>query len=251
MFDNTRIADDFSFAANRYAKRARLQAKIGETLIARTMPHMPSDALLLDVGAGSGELTKRWPVGRAVALDLAVGMCEEVTGQHIPAINANAEQLPIRHHALDALSSNLMLQWISDPKQFLSESCRVLKTGGIFAITHFAEGTLIELEHAFSAAGQGARVSPFHAADRMLQRVKDAGFEIICEATETRQEKYHGVMDLCGFIRDIGATNKRIDRPRGLLTPRALRSVTASYPREGLGIMASWVVQYVVARKAK
>jgi hypothetical protein len=33
MFDSTRIADDFSLAANRYGARAKLQAKIGDMLI--------------------------------------------------------------------------------------------------------------------------------------------------------------------------------------------------------------------------
>lgn len=249
MFDKNKIADDFSFAANNYGKRAKLQVKIGEDLIAKTTPYISPNALLVDIGAGSGELTARWPVARRVAVDFAVGMCEEALRKNIAAVNASAAQLPIRGAVVDVLSSNLMLQWLPQSEQFFTESFRVLKPSGIFALTHFAEGTLAELEKAFADAGQGARVSKFHAPEVMTQQVKNAGFEIISEGSETLQEKYYGVMDLCNFIRDIGAGNKRDDRPRGLLTPRALRRVTAAYPRAGLHITASWAVHTLIARK--
>lgn len=251
MFDKNKIADDFSFAANNYGARAKLQAKIGESLIKKTTPHIVPDALLLDVGAGSGELTKHWPVARSIPLDFAVGMCEEAAKKNMVAINARAEQLPIQNEVVDVLASNLMLQWIPESERFFAESFRVLKPCGIFALTHFAEGTLAELDRAFTEAGQGARVSKFHAPNIITKQVRDAGFDIILESNETLQEKYYGVMDLCAFIRDIGASNKRSDRPRGLLSPRALRKVTAAYPREGLHITASWVVQTIVARKVK
>ena len=249
MFDTNRIADDFSFAANSYGKRAKLQAKIGEALIAKTAPHLAPDALLLDVGAGSGELTRRWPVARSIALDLSIGMCEEALRKGVPSINASAGQLPVRNKSADVLASNLMLQWTKQPEAFFAEGYRVLKSGGIFAVTHFAEGTLCELERAFSAVGQENRVSRFHAPTAILQQVKAASFEVVSESCETVRETYYGVMDLCAFIRDIGASNKRADRPRGLLTPRILRAVTGAYPREHLGIAASWVVQTIVARK--
>lgn len=249
MFDKNKVADDFSMAANNYGKRAKLQANIGEKLIAKASPHIAQDALLVDVGAGSGELTKRWPVARKIALDMAVGMCEEALAKQLPAINASAQQLPLRSMCADVVASNLMLQWVVQPKTFFVESFRVLKPGGILAISHFAEGTLAELERAFAQAGQGARVGKFHAPEVMSQQVKEAGFEMVSDTCETMVEQYYGVMQLCGFIRDIGASNKRADRPRGLFTPRALKRVTAAYPREGLHITASWVVQMMVARK--
>ncbi|MDX2073753.1 MAG: methyltransferase domain-containing protein [Alphaproteobacteria bacterium] len=248
MFERARISGDFSRAAPVYAAYAALQAKIGAALIRHASPFLPAGGLLLDVGAGTGDVTQQWPM-RAIALDAAFGMCREAMKKRLPVVHATAEQLPVRDTAVDAVASNLMLQWITQPERFFAESFRVIKPEGVLAISTFTEGTLDELSNAFAAAGEMHRTSDFTAPQTLTRSIRNNGFEIVSEQHETRVEFYDDVLDLCLSLRDIGAHNKRIDRPRGLLTLRKLREVAGYYGKTAQGIPARWEVHMVVARK--
>lgn len=249
MFDTKRIAGDFSEAAGGYDARAELQARIGAELIEKAAPHLAANGVLLDVGAGSGEVTRHWPVGQRIALDMAFGMCRQARGKKLLAVNASAAQLPLQTASMDAVTSNLMLQWLEAPQGFFADALRVLKPGGILAVASFVEGTLLELTQAFANAGQARRVSDFMAPALLVEMVRSAGFEVVSQEQKTIREPYHGVMDLFHFLRAIGAGNKRADRPRGLATPALMRRVADHYPHEKKGITASWAVQFIVARK--
>lgn len=249
MFDTRHIASDFSEAAKRYALHATLQARVGQKLIEYTAPYLAADALLLDVGAGSGEVTRSWPA-RAVALDLAQGMCAEALAKMIPAMRASAENLPVRAGAVDVVASNLMLQWLGAPGNFFEEAMRVLKPGGILAVSSFTEGTLNELARAFADAGEHHRTSDFSPPAALQRSIKQAGFDILYAQPEIFTEHYSDMLDLCLYLRAIGANNKRLNRPRGMLTMRKLRQVASGYPQTEQGFPASWVVQYMIARKA-
>ena len=244
MFDRRRVAHDFGKAAAHYAGHASLQWRIGKTLIEHASPHVKPDALLLDVGAGSGEVTKLWPA-RSLALDAAFGMCMQVPG----SICANAEALPMASESMDAVASNVMMQWLDEPKRFFAESFRVLKPGGLLAVSTFAHGTLAELHTAFGKAGEHHRLSDFIRPAKLTMAAEAAGFALIASPHELIREPYHDMLDLCFYLRDIGAANKRDNRPRGLLTLRKLREAASHYPRDAKGISASWAVQYVIARK--
>lgn len=247
MFDAKLTQADFSRASREYAVHAQLQARIGEVLIQRSLPFIAKDAALLDVGAGPGEGTQKWGA-KSIALDAAFGMCREA-GKRLPAVQARAENLPIKSGCMDAVASNLMLQWLPAPKVFFDEAARVLKKDGILAISNFAAGTLAELSSAFSEAGEHHRMSDFVPAAALATQVKDAGFEIVVDDVTTTVEYYADMLDLFLYLRDIGAVNKRINRPRGMLTMRKLREISSYYPRELQGIPVSWVTQMIVARK--
>ena len=84
----------------------------------------------------------------------------------------------------------------------------------------------------------------------MREKLQRAGFTLLDSTSETIRESYDDIGALFASLRAIGAGNKRTDRPRGLLTPRQLKRVEASYPIGYDGIIASWVVQTLIARKA-
>jgi len=248
MFDRRAVQEDFSKSAKHYAAHATLQATVGGKLIALASPFIPLDALLLDVGAGTGDVTVKWPA-RAVALDGAFGMCVEAQGKSLPVMQASAEQLSIRNAAVEVVASNLMLQWLATPDEFFAEAARVLKPCGLLAFATFTEGTLAELERAFAQAGEANRISDFIAPMKLLRSVHAAGFEVLAQHSETVVEHYADVLDLCAYLRDIGANNKRQNRPRGMLTMRKLRAVAHAYPQDEHGIAASWNIQIVIAGK--
>lgn len=248
MFDERAIAGDFSEAAARYAQHARLQAEVGAKLIAYAAPYVPPESLLLDVGAGSGEVSGMWPA-RVVALDLAEAMCRQARAKKIPSVCANALALPVKDGGVQVVASNVMLQWLGAPGNFFEEANRVLGMGGMLAVSTFAHGTLGELTDAFARAGEKHRVSDFLPPDALVAAIERSGFDMVVQQTETYTEHYDDLLDVCQYLRDIGAGNKRLNRPRGMLTLRKLREVAACYPRSDRGLPVSWVVQYMVARK--
>lgn len=248
MFDVKLTQADFSKASENYATYAQLQARIGGELAAAALPLLDSGALLVDVGAGPGEGTAKWPI-KAIALDAAFGMCQQAHKKNIPALQARAEALPLADESVDAISSNLMLQWLPAPMAFFNEAARVLKPGGVLAVSNFADGTLSELAKAFADAGEHHRMSDFVPSARLAAQIMEAGFAIETNDVAMTVEYYADMLDLFLYLRDIGAVNKRINRPRGLLTMRRLRAISSCYPRAEHGIPASWVTQIVVARK--
>jgi hypothetical protein len=93
------------------------------------------------------------------------------------------------------------------------------------------------------------RTSEFIRPQAMTDHIEAAGFSLLSHAVERRTQHYRDVLDLCFYLRDIGATNQHPNRPRGLLTPRKLREVAKHYPHDGEGITASWAVARWVGRK--
>lgn len=245
MYNAQAIKKDFSNAATRYKAAATLQVGIGGKLIALAAPHLAANALLVDVGAGTGDV--KWPV-KTFALDAAWGMCREAA-KKMPAAQARAEQLPLKDASVDAVASNVMLQWLARPELFFHESARVLKTGGWLAVSTFTQGTLCELAKAFALAGEQNRLSDFADPRTLARKIQAAGFTMVAEERGTIRARYDDVLDLCLHLRDIGATNKRENRPRGLLTLNKLREVAAYYPKTPDGITASWATYKVIARK--
>ena len=248
QFNHTQIDGDFSAASRRYAAHARLQARIGAALIARTAPLLPASPLLLDVGCGPGNVTQQWNA-RAIALDAAFGMCVEAREKKLPAVRASAESLPICTDSLDAVASNLMLQWVERSDLFFAEAARVLKPGGILAITSFVEGTLGELRDAFAAEGEAGRISEFARPATLSAGVKKAGLLMLEDSCTVWPEEYADVAALCASLRAIGATNKNTARPRGMMTPRKFSAIATQYPKHGDNIIASWHVHTIIARK--
>lgn len=99
---------------------------------------LPSNGVLLDLGAGTGDLAqearRQRPGCRAVAADFTLEMMR--VGQQRPGSSAldwtaaDALTLPFASQSFDAVVSGFLLRNVSDLPQALSEQRRVLKPGG-------------------------------------------------------------------------------------------------------------------------
>jgi SAM-dependent methyltransferase len=105
-------------------------------------------AWVLDVGAGSGALV---PSIRAAAADVTVAgldasaemvrRCRSATG--VPVICCDAQSLPIRAAAVDAVVLAFVLFHLGDPAQAVAEAARVLSTGGrVGTVTWARDGSM-------------------------------------------------------------------------------------------------------------
>jgi demethylmenaquinone methyltransferase / 2-methoxy-6-polyprenyl-1,4-benzoquinol methylase len=90
---------------------------------------------ILDIGAGTGDLTRealrQQPEAQVVAADFTLEMMR--TGQKngvLPFVAADALRLPFAEAAFDAVVCGFLLRNVANLRQTIREQCRVLKEGG-------------------------------------------------------------------------------------------------------------------------
>jgi SAM-dependent methyltransferase len=126
----------------------QLEAPITASIVAAAASSPPRDARVLDVGAGTGTLSRaalaRWPSVRVTGIDPSGGMLavarrtadEQLTpeaGARLETIVAYADELPDSIGAFDAAMSSFVLQLVPSRAAALREVRRVLRPGGSFA----------------------------------------------------------------------------------------------------------------------
>ncbi|HEX8747787.1 MAG TPA: class I SAM-dependent methyltransferase [Pyrinomonadaceae bacterium] len=108
----------------------------------RTVAALPEDALLLEVGAGTGlNFSYLAPSTRGVASELSREMIRHAGMKSRPIsvslVQANIEALPFPDHHFDAALSTLLFCSVASPQKSFSELKRVVRAGG----------TIVMLEH--------------------------------------------------------------------------------------------------------
>jgi SAM-dependent methyltransferase len=130
---------------------ARRGFQLGADAYERGRPSYPREALhwlraqldlgpgrtVLDVGAGTGKLTRELVATGAIVLAVEpVAAMREVLGQVVPeaqAMDGTAEALPVKDGAVDAITVAQAFHWFDVPKT-LAEFHRVLRPAGRFAL---------------------------------------------------------------------------------------------------------------------
>lgn len=137
------VRDIFSRIAPRYDLLNRLMTGGQDVRWRREVIHraeLKSDSLLLDIGAGTGDLARearqQQPNVKVFASDFTLEMMRE--GQKYDSFNnwsaADALTLPFQENTFDAVVSGFLVRNVSSVDQTLREQNRVLKAGGCIVI---------------------------------------------------------------------------------------------------------------------
>jgi len=94
--------------------------------------------LVLDVGCGSGSVTKDLAAhtnGTVIALDDSLDMVDTARkmlrdSDNVQMCTGDAHRLPFRDNSFDMAVCNLVLMWSADPQRVVGEMARVVKPGG-------------------------------------------------------------------------------------------------------------------------
>jgi len=164
---------------------------------------LPASGRLLDLGAGTGDLSgealRQHPSSRPLAADFTPGMLrvgQPRYGDRLDWCAADALRLPFPNDSFDAVVSGFLLRNVVDLPQALSEQQRVLKAGGrlvaldttrpprslLSPFIRFHMHTIIPfLGRIISGQADAYRYLPetsegFLAAEELQQQIAAAGF---------------------------------------------------------------------------
>ncbi|MBS0463344.1 MAG: malonyl-ACP O-methyltransferase BioC [Proteobacteria bacterium] len=260
--DPARVRRAFARAAAGYESAAALQREVEARLLEqldRLGERIPTR--VLDLGAGPGRAAQamhaRWPKAQVLALDFALPMLRQIARapwwklgpQRLHALCADVNALPLADGSVDALFSNLCLQWVDDLPRTLRGFRRVLRPDGLLLFSTFGPDTLRELRDAFTQADAGDPVTPFAHIQRVGDALQDAGFRDPVLYAEQFSLTYPDARTLMHELQTLGAHNARADRRRGLMGKARMARVVDAYEalrRDGV-LPSTWEVIYAQA----
>lgn len=254
--DKKSVKKFFNRAAKSYDNAAILQEEVLDRLLQRLhyMRHRPET--VIDIGCGTGKgvrgLQKHYPRARIYATDIALQMLQQARSRYRllgkkRLVAADMENLPFAARSFDLVFSSLALQWSNDLRATLAEFARVSRPGALLLFTSFGPDTLKELAASWLALDDHPHVHQFIDMHDVGDAMLAAGFSQPVVDAETIRMEYGDFRGLLDDLKNIGASNADVSRRRGLMTPRRLRELEASYRQSGFDngrFIASYEVVY-------
>jgi malonyl-CoA O-methyltransferase len=236
--DRARLRASFDRASASYESASGLQARVAAELLERLAAFDFTPAVVLDLGAGTGrvtrELKRRYRRALVIALDLSPGMLREARRHQLPwrrfeRVCADAMRLPLADASVDVVFSSLMLQWCEPLSAALAEVRRVLKPEGFFAFSTFGPDTLNELRTAWATADGYNHVNRFIDMHDVGDGLVHAGLMEPVLDVDRVTALYADVLALMHDLKAIGAHNVTAGRPRALTGRARLKRVEEAY----------------------
>ncbi len=260
LLDKRLIRESFNRAAPGYDDAALLQQTVAQRLLERLDLIKLQPQRILDVGAGTGQLTlkltRRYKNAEVIALDLApamltlarqrLGVLDKWFGKQ-RFICADADHLPLADNSVDMIISNFAIQWCSDLDQTFGEFQRVLKPGGLLLFATFGPDTLKELRQAWRAVDDKIHVNSFIDMHDIGDAMIRCQFSDPVMDAERLTLTYTDGMSVMRDLKAMGAHNVSAGRNHALTGKQKLQQMLTAYEqfRHGDGLLpATYEVVY-------
>jgi malonyl-CoA O-methyltransferase len=242
--DTLRVRRSFDRAAATYDTAAVLQAQVRDTLLTRLELTALAPRVVVDAGAGTGHasraLIRRYPKALVIACDSSRPMLQAAGRRQswlrrFARLCADAAHLPLAEGSVDLILSNLMLQWC-DPDAVFAEFRRVLAPHGLLSFTTLGPDTLLELRSSWGRVDSLTHVNQFTDMHDIGDALVRAGFASPVLDVERYTLSYPNVRRIAADLKETGAHNATMGRPRGLTGRRrfaALETAYEAFRREG------------------
>ena len=238
QLDKRQVRIAFNRAADSYDGVAVLQREVGERLLERLELTRLEPQWALDLGAGTGQITrgllKRYRGSRVMALDLAEAMLARTRRaaswwRRPRLVCADAEQLPLATASVDLLVSNLTLQWCNSLERAFAEFRRVLRPGGALFFTTFGPDTLQELRASWAEVDGHSHTNAFVDMHDIGDALVQAGLAEPVMDMEMLTLTYRELPTLVREIKELGAHNVTAGRARSLTGRARWRTFEQAY----------------------
>jgi len=243
--NTAQVGRAFGKSAGTYDAHAVLQREVADRLLGHLDFSKIKPQRVLDIGCGTGYLTrllrKRYKRAHLTAVDIAHGMVLAAQDKHPRRMPwkartsfalGDAVNLPFADASFDLVCSSLAMQWVSEPQRMLSEMRRVLAPGGLMVFSTFGRRTLGELRQSlaeFSREHAGL-VLPFPDVTSLGDALMDLALELPVTDTDLFTLTYPDPMALIRELKGLGASSSGIrNRPSGLYGRRLLRHLDRHY----------------------
>lgn len=240
------IARHFSRAAPNYDRYAGVQRDSGELL--RSLLGPQHGQIILDAGCGTGLFSRYWQANgdnQVIALDISAAMLDKARQQNSASIYliGDIEKLPIATGTIDIAFSNLAIQWCDNIARAITEFYRVLRSGGILAVSTLAKGSLVELEQAWKFIDDNVHINCF-LPEQVIKTAFSAYRHYLI--TEIYTLYYKKLTDLLYDLKGVGASYLYHGRMPGLTSPSRLRALEKAWPQSSTGLPLSYKLVYGV-----
>ncbi|WP_416304937.1 methyltransferase domain-containing protein [Neptunicella sp. SCSIO 80796] len=227
-----RIARQFGRAAADYDHCADVQWHIAQDAL-QLLP--ASDGMVLDIGAGTGKVTRAMlPLhAKVIGLDLAEGMLKyaqqqarESNAHSLSWVAGDGEKLPFLDNSFEALFSSMALQWCG--LGVFSECYRVMKPAARGVVAIMSQGSFQQWQQCWQQIDSRQHINQFPSHVSLQQAAERAGFAV--KASQREYMTYHpDVRQLLGSIKSIGANVVTETANAVPLTRRSLAELNRQY----------------------
>lgn len=228
----------FDEKASTYEASAQAQASLADWVAEWLEPSWPSDFRVLELGAGTGllsrHLRKRAPYD---VQDLSLRMLEKLSHRFPELRRSQSDAFELREGGWDRLYSTAMLQWAPRPRDVLRNWRQALARGGRMLHGLFVSPSLSEL----SSLAPAAEPFLWRSPREWMDAAEDAGLRVLRSESRTLEIRYANARSFLRSLHDTGTTS---EKPR--LAPGRLRQLLRDYDRrfalpEG-GVRSTWTL---------
>jgi malonyl-CoA O-methyltransferase len=227
------------------------------------MPDTPGAGPIMEIGCGTGLLTRRlaavFPTTVIHALDVSGRMIGEAARRLPPYARVSWIEADVRDysspHTYSAIVSSSSLHWIEPLDETLSAVGALTGPGGTFVAAFMLRDTLRELHAARRHAAPGKEpVARLADLDAILEILEALGWRILATGDETLAERHANAGALLRSLHDRGVTGGAVSRSRNPLTRGDLNRLRsyydAHYRLADGGVKATYHVGWIKAEKA-
>lgn len=258
-FIDSKIRRAFSNAADQYEMLTSVHKDIARELTNKVI-RASVTGNILDVGMGTGWMTDRLhtflPEATIVGLDFADGMIKQAKSRyhHLTMIQADANHLPFKDQAIDAIVSNFAYQWVDGLDQAFGQCRNALKKDGKIMMTMFGFETFNELFLTLDKVANRGRLKSAQSFKRLAKRktidkaLAIAGFKNIELKSELIKIRFQDMFDLLKWVKSIGANCLGTNIYLGNEYLRNANQYYVEHYKDRMGVYATLEVVWVEAR---
>lgn len=234
MIDKETIKRRFSKSAKNYDQYANVQKSMGDVLIEEIKSKHKCFNRILEVGCGTGYVTKalihHFPDANITAVDIAPGMIKHVqsTIQHenLELVCGDIEEIELKGK-YDLIISNATFQWFNQLEKTMEKLVKSLEKDGILAFSTFGQDTFKELHESFRKAKESLNIqkeiSPgqsFFSASTLRNLCSTVLTDTAITAKKVQvTESYHyeyfnSCKDFLYSVKKIGANNAQKEKSK-------------------------------------
>lgn len=236
--DRREVRKAANAAAATYDAAAALQSAVREQLLERLDYVRLEPAVILDLGAATGEgcsaLAGRYPQALVIGVDFAENMLlaarrKTATTESCHFLCADALALPIRADSVDLVFCNLMLPFCEPLELALREIKRVLRPGGLLNFATAGPDTLYEMRDAWGSIDSAPHVHRFLDMHDVGDAMLAAGLAEPVLDTDYFTLYYRNVTTIMRELQACGAHNAMVGRSRCLTGRGQLQQLQKAY----------------------